>query len=93
VTSPYSEFSKEDLTLRDHLAIDRTILSNERTILSYVRTALAIMAAGATLIHFFSEYWMKIIGAVLIILGLLIIVIGLIRYKKMDTSIKMVKRT
>ena len=91
--NPYSRFSEKELILRDHLAIDRTVLSNERTVLSYVRTALAIMAAGATLIHFFSEYWVRVSGAALLVLGLIIVVVGLFRYKRMKDSIEEIKRT
>jgi putative membrane protein len=93
MANPYSKFSEKELILRDHLAIDRTVLSNERTILSYARTGLAIMAAGATLIHFFSGSLSKIVGILLIILGLIIIFIGLYRYKKMKDSIDKIKRT
>lgn len=91
--NPYSNFSNDELILRDHLAIDRTVLSNERTILSYIRTALAIMAAGATLIHFFNEYIIKAIGVTLLILGLIIVAIGIYRYKNMKDSIDKIKRT
>lgn len=88
----YQKFNKEELILRDHLAIDRTILSNERTILSYSRTALGVMAAGATLIHFISDYRIKAAGAALILFGFIIIFIGIYRYKKMKDSIDKIKR-
>jgi putative membrane protein len=91
--SAYDSFSNKELILRDHLAIDRTVLSNERTILAYVRTSLAIMAVGATLIHFFSEYWIKVSGLILILSGLLIVIIGIFRFKKMKDSIEKIKRT
>lgn len=89
---PYEKFLEKELILRDHLAIDRTILSNERTILSYARTSLAIIAAGATLIHFFEEAWIKIFGGLLVVFGTLIILIGLYRYRKMRNSINIIKR-
>ena len=42
------QFIRDELILRDHLALDRTRLANERTLLAYLRTALMLMVAGAT---------------------------------------------
>jgi len=86
--SHYEEFSKEELILRDHLAIDRTILANERTVLSYVRTSLALIAAGGALIHFFAEQWIKGAGVILVMIGGVILIVGYLRYRKMDRLIK-----
>jgi len=77
-SNPYENFSKEEFILRDQLAIDRTILANERTVLSYVRTSLALIAAGGALIHFFEE---QLVGGA-------ILIIGYMRYRKMDKLIK-----
>ncbi len=88
----YEKFSKEELILRDHLAIDRTILANERTILAYVRTSLAIIAAGATLIYFSDETIIKLLGGVLIVLGIVVLFAGTLRYRKMGKSISKIKR-
>ena len=90
--SPYENFLKDELILRDHLAIDRTVLSNERTILAYARTSLAIIAAGATLVHFFDEVWIKVFGGFLVVFGTAIIVVGVMRYKKMQKSINKIRR-
>lgn len=91
--NPYTDFLKEELILRDHLAIDRTILSNESTLLAYIRTSLAVIAAGATLIHFFNETYIKLFGIICVIAGIIILVLGYLRYKKMDKLIKEIKRT
>ena len=53
-------YSREELILRDHLALDRTRLANERTLLSYLRTALMLMVAGA----------IELITGVLVTIGL-----------------------
>ena len=90
--NPYENFSRDELILRDHLAIDRTTLANERTILAYVRTALAIAAAGATLIYFSSEIIVKFLGGVLIVFGAGILIIGALKYKKTQKSINRIKR-
>ena len=91
--NPYKNFLKEELILRDHLAIDRTTLSNESTLLAYIRTSLAVIAAGATLIHFFDGVWIKVFGGFLVIFGITIIVVGIVRYKKMQKSINQIKRS
>ena len=90
--NPYERFTKEGLILRDQLAIDRTVLANERTGLSYVRTSLALAAAGGALIHFFNEGWIKAVGIFLIVAGIGVILLGYIRYRKMDKLIKRVRR-
>lgn len=91
--NPYENFSKKELILRDHLAIDRTTLSNESTLLAYIRTSLAVIAAGATLIHFFDEIWVKVFGAFLVIFGITIIIVGIARYRKMQKSINEIERS
>ena len=91
--NPYENFFKEELILRDQLAIDRTILANERTVLSYVRTSLALIAAGGALIHFFQEEWIKAGGVMLVMIGGAILIVGYIRYRKMDRLIKKAGKT
>ncbi len=51
----YSQFSKEEMILRDHLAQERTALANERTWLAYLRTSIGLLAAGGSMIKFFPE--------------------------------------
>ena len=75
--SPYARFLESDLTLRDYLAIDRTVLANERTFLSYVNTALALVVAGVSLIKFFTTGILSTVGALLIFGGVLVFGIGL----------------
>jgi putative membrane protein len=50
--SPYARFADDDLTLRDLLAVDRTVVANERTLLGFIRTSLALLLTGASLIKF-----------------------------------------
>lgn len=88
----YENFTKKELILRDHLAIDRTILSNESTFLAYIRTSLAVTAAGATLIHFFREAYIDLFGGFLAVSGIFIFFRGYRRFRKMDTDIKRIKR-
>ena len=50
---PYESLPLGTCILRDHLAMDRTILANERTLLAYVRTAFATIVAGLSFLQFF----------------------------------------
>ena len=83
----YSQFSQEELILRDLLAIDRTILANERTYLAYIRTALAIFLSGVSLIRFF-DFWLAVLtGWVFVPIGGLVFILGTIRYQRMKRLI------
>lgn len=77
----YSKTNPEELTLRDHLARDRTVLANERTLLSYVRTGFGMLAGGVTLIKLFPEDgWLWSIGVGLLAAGGLVTLIGMWRF-------------
>lgn len=78
--SPYARFASEELTLRDLLAVDRTVVANERTLLGYVRTTLALLAAGASLLHFFEDAWWSMSGWALVGIAVPIGVVGIWHY-------------
>ena len=78
--APYAEIPDDALTLRDRLALDRTVLANERTLLAYLRTALALLAGGVTLLHFVDTAWALVVGWAAIPLAALIGVVGAVRF-------------
>ena len=84
----YSKIKKNDLILRDHLAIDRTVLANERTFLAYIRTALAFLVVGGTLIKFFSDITVNVTGWVFMAGGILTFGIGTYKYLEMRSKIR-----
>ena len=43
--SPYLRFDWSNLILRDELAVERTLLSNERTLLAYLRSGAALLVS------------------------------------------------
>jgi putative membrane protein len=88
----YKKFSEEELILRDHLALDRTILANERTFLAYVRTTLAVIVVGATILHFSEDSFLDSLGALCIIAGIIILIIGSKRTMTMSRAIYAKKR-
>lgn len=84
---PYSKFNHDDLTLRDHLAIDRTELANERTLLAYSRTGIAVFVTGVSLIHFLTNLLLEIAGGIFIAGSLLIFFVGVRRFLRVKNSI------
>lgn len=77
----FIEEKRDELTLRDYLAIDRTLLANERSFLSYVRTAATLLIASITLIKFFPEGWIQTSGEFMLAATAVVFIRGLIRYK------------
>ena len=70
----------EDLILRDHLAIYRTVMANERTLLAYTRTALAMVVVGVTVANFSEWSASSFLGWSMTMGGALLQLIGLRRY-------------
>lgn len=74
--------------IRDKLALERTRLANERTFLAYVRTGLSLLAASALLFQFFSSLNSYItIAWVLALSGLIVLVIGVIRFSQVRAKL------
>jgi putative membrane protein len=88
----YSRFEKDELILRDELAIDRTLLSNERTLLVYLRFGVALSIAGVSIIQFSQEGWFWIMGLSCIPIGIVVGISGVTRYRKMYRSILRIRQ-
>ena len=84
---PYKKFNHEELILRDLLATDRTVLTNERPLLAYVRTTSAFLAAGGSFIQFFDSLALEVIGWGLILLGSVLLVTGASHFLRMRARI------
>jgi len=90
-SSPYMKFHKGDLSLRDELAVDRTVLANERTLLAYLRSAVALLIAGVSIIHFSQSGWFWAFGFACLPIGITTGIIGALRYRRMSRSIFFVR--
>jgi putative membrane protein len=80
--------NKEEIILRDYLALERTKLANERTLFAYIRTSLYLILAGMTLIQlqqFGSIQW---IGIISLALSVVILIVGIWRYRSLNTELK-----
>lgn len=89
--TPYSKFEKDELILRDELAIDRTLLANERTLLAYLRSGVALLLAGASIIHLTNGGWFWYVGMACIPFGIVSAIIGMARYRSMNRAITRVR--
>ncbi|NBT90996.1 MAG: DUF202 domain-containing protein [Verrucomicrobia bacterium] len=87
----YERFLKEELILRDELAIDRTLLANERTLMAYIRLSITMVIAGVSIIHFAMEKWFETIGFLCVPIGIAAGILGWIRYQRMDLEIREIR--
>ncbi len=72
--------TKENIILRDFLALERTTLANERTLFSYIRTSLYLILGGIALIQL--EEFANLIWAGYLAFGIsvFLLVYGAVRY-------------
>ncbi|MFD1187108.1 DUF202 domain-containing protein [Pontibacter rugosus] len=74
---------KQNLEIRDNLAMERTKMANERTFLAYMRTAMAMVLAGLTFIKVFNDDAFYIgVGISFIPIGTFIAAFGYYRFSK-----------
>jgi putative membrane protein len=81
--SLYSKLCDKALSLRERLAVTRTIFASERTFLAYVRTALTFLVAGITFIRFFGLLLVEVLGWIFVFVGIIIFIIGIISFRRM----------
>lgn len=88
--TPYIE-DREEMILRDYLAVDRTILANEASFMSYIRTSLTLIAVGASMIKFFDNPFLVVLGWIFVAVGGWLAVHGLTRYRHTDEVLHRIK--
>ncbi len=76
INDPYERFKREEMILRDWLALDRTVLANKRTFLAYGRTAMALFALGIAFVRLIHHQFFEISGFVLMALGIVVFIVG-----------------
>lgn len=80
IDDPYQEFKREDMILRDWLALDRTVLANKRTFLAYARTAIAMSVLGIAFVKLIGHPFFEISGFFLMLCGVVVFYVGLREY-------------
>ena len=84
----YEKFLAKDLILRDYLAIERTILTNQATFLAYIRTSLTMMVVGVTLFQLaLKNLPFQYLGLFIAIIGFFVFVYGSMESLKMKKKI------
>ncbi|HEM48720.1 MAG TPA: DUF202 domain-containing protein [Caldithrix sp.] len=79
--------NKEDIILRDHLAIERTKLANERTLLSYIRTTLYLILGGIAFLGMKDLEEIKGLGYFSLFLSVMVFFIGIFRFYQLKKHI------
>ncbi len=80
--------NKEDIILRDHLALERTKLANERTLFSYIRTSLYLLTVGVGIFEVKSIIHLRWLGCICLILSLIILAVGIYRFLLMRKHLR-----
>lgn len=80
--------NKEQLILRDHLAMERTRLANERTLLSYIRTSLYLLLGGVGLLSLKNFEELRLPGYLSLVFSALFMLIGLLRFVQLKRQLK-----
>lgn len=79
---------EEDLILRDHLAVERTRLTNETALLAYLRTSLFLISIGLTFIKIDEFKGIAIIGWICIPLSIILISFGVFRFVRLNSQMR-----
>jgi putative membrane protein len=78
---------KEDIILRDFLAIERTKLANERTFFAYIRTSIYLLLAGIAFIQLKELDSLRWMAYVWFGLSFAFLVFGIYRYRQRNNRI------
>jgi putative membrane protein len=71
----------KDLILREKLALQRTVLSNQSAFLAFIRTALYFLVAGISINNFTSLEYGYLIEMVFVAVSIILLAIGIINYR------------
>lgn len=80
--------NKDEIILRDYLAMERTTLANERTLLSYLRSSLYLLVGGIALLKLENFENLQVVGYISLFLAIIFVVIGVYRYQKLRNRLK-----
>lgn len=78
----YEKMKKEELILRDELAIERTKLAEERTYLAYIRTGMSLILGGLFFIGYFTTGLFHYIGYATVVISMIFLAYGFYNHRK-----------
>lgn len=84
----YEYQNKEEIILRDFLALERTRLANERTLLAYLRTSLYMVLGGIAFLQLRDFESIRWLGYVTMGLAAIFIVTGIVRFYHLRRSMR-----
>lgn len=76
----YRFTNKEEIILRDFLAMERTRLANERTFMSYIRTSLFFFTGGLTLLQFEDYQNIHWLAYLAVVVSIIMVIVGVVRF-------------
>lgn len=71
---------KDEIILRDYLALERTKLANERTLLAYIRSSLYLILGGIAFLQLKDFEGTRWVGYATLGVSIIILLIGIYRY-------------
>ncbi|MDF7817077.1 DUF202 domain-containing protein [Runella sp. MFBS21] len=77
----------KDLILREKLAFQRTILSNQTTFLAFLRTSMYFLVAGLTINNLLEVSYGRVIEYVFIFISFILFVAGVFNYRTQHKKI------
>lgn len=80
--------NKEEIILRDYLALERTKLANERTLMSYIRASLYLLLGGIAFMQLEGFDRIKWIGHISLGLSIILMIIGIYRFFLLKKRLK-----
>lgn len=72
--------TRDEIILRDYLALERTRLANERTLLAYSRTSLYMLLGGIAFLQMQDFKTIRWVGYGALGISLLLMIVGIFRY-------------
>ena len=76
-----------DIILRDHLAMERTRLTNERTFMAYIRTSLYLIVGGFAFLKVDGLMHLNILGYFCFVLSVFVVILGTFKYKELQSDL------
>ncbi len=77
----------KDLILREKLALQRTILSNQTAFLAFLRTSMYFLVAGLTINNLLEVSYGLVIEYVFIFISFILFVVGVFNYRTQHKKI------
>jgi len=88
INSSYEFDNKEEIILRDYLALERTRLANERTLFAYIRTSLYLVLGGIAFLQLQGFEKIKWLGYLSLVLSIFFLVFGILKYYQLKNKLK-----